>query len=75
MGIKSFRADLVHLPENLGQDHVPWYVDQRSMDIPWGKSILDYMDEMSTWLLDNKDYRHKNRQEPQFNLGTTSLQF
>ena len=39
MGVKSYRSDLIHLPENLGQDYIPWYEDQYCRSIPWGMNV------------------------------------
>ncbi|SFO66316.1 hypothetical protein SAMN04488056_110121 [Cohaesibacter marisflavi] len=62
MGVKSYRMDLVHLPENLGQQFIPWYEDQFCRSIPWGKTVHDYLDDMSDWLLQNRDHRSIVRQ-------------
>ncbi|SNY94276.1 Tetratricopeptide repeat-containing protein [Cohaesibacter sp. ES.047] len=62
MGVKCFRTHLVQSPVNLGQDYVPWYLDQKSVRIPWGKSVHDFIPDMKDWLEANKDHRSKNRQ-------------
>lgn len=63
MGVKSFRMDLVHLPENLGQQYLPWYEDQFCRSIPWGKTVHDYLEEMSEWLIQNREHRSIFRQK------------
>lgn len=59
LGIKSLRADLEHLPENLGQDFVPWYMDQKCISIPYTKTIRDFFPQMQDWLMDQKDLMGK----------------
>ncbi len=60
MGVKSHRTDLIHLPESLGKDYVPWYEDQKCLRIPWGRTVLDYLPQMQDWLMVNKDHRGKH---------------
>lgn len=59
VGIKSLRLDLAHLPENLGLDHIPWYIDQETIQVPWGKSIQDFIPDMMAWLEENKSHHKK----------------
>lgn len=54
LGIKSLRADLEHLPENLGQDFVPWYLDQTNISIPYHKTIHDFFPQMNQWLIEQR---------------------
>ena len=61
MGVKSLRADLIHLPENLGQRFVPWYKDQECIEIPWGTKILDFIPKFQSWLLENQSHKSPNK--------------
>lgn len=57
LGIKSLRLDLEHLPENLGQDFIPWYKDQKCLSIPYQSTIHDFFPQIQQWLLDNKNHK------------------
>lgn len=54
LGIKTLRADLIHMPENLGQDYVPWYRDTDSIQVSYDERITDHIDAMKNWLIANQ---------------------
>ncbi|WP_114009374.1 tetratricopeptide repeat protein [Cohaesibacter intestini] len=56
VGIKCLRYAPCHYQDNLGQPYVPWFADQKSIDIPWGDDALNYIDVIKQWLLDNKKH-------------------
>ncbi|WP_319533461.1 tetratricopeptide repeat protein [uncultured Cohaesibacter sp.] len=63
MGVRCFRTHLVQSTINLGQDHVPWYPDQKSVRIPLGKTVHDFIPDMMDWLEANKSHRGKHRMQ------------
>nr|WP_321443982.1 tetratricopeptide repeat protein [uncultured Cohaesibacter sp.] len=56
VGIKCLRYSPCHYQDNLGQPYVPWFDDQKSIEIPWGSDALEYLDELKQWLRDNKKH-------------------
>lgn len=53
-GVKCFRYACCHYQDNLGQPFVPWFNDQKFLDIPFGSRASDYLEEIKQWLLANK---------------------
>ena len=62
MGTRCLRYHPAKSNINLGQDHVPWYIDQKSVSIAVGSSAVDIIPEMKDWLLANKSHRGKYRE-------------
>ncbi|MCV6602610.1 MAG: tetratricopeptide repeat protein [Cohaesibacter sp.] len=56
VGVKCFRYACCHYQDNLGQPYVPWFEDQKFLDIPYGKKASDYLQDIKQWLLDNKKH-------------------
>ena len=62
MGVRSFRYHLSKNTDSWGQDHMPWYADQRCKRILPHQTGEDIIPEMKDWLLANKSHRGKYRE-------------